>query len=138
MGKRSASFFIGLLLSHMTYAIASPVEYKTEHASYISGGVGSDEAAEMRSMAPRYALEIVSIVKSKSGQRDQYTSDFRIQVKDRKDTILIDALSEGPIFLANLPKGSYQIAATQNGITQSQKISVQQGTHRRIIFVWPD
>lgn len=138
MNMRSTSFFICLLLSHLTHVTAAPVEFKAEHASYVSGGIGVDEAAEMRAMAPRYALEIVSIVKSKSGQRDQYTSDFRVQVKDLKDTILIDALSEGPIFLANLPKGSYQITATQNGISKSQKISIQNKTHRRVIFVWPE
>ncbi|MFC7299735.1 hypothetical protein [Herminiimonas aquatilis] len=122
----------------MTYVTASPVEFKTEHASYISGGIGSDEAAEMRAMAPRYTLEIVSIVKSKSAGREQYTADFRVQVKDLKDMVLIDAASEGPIFLVNLPKGNYQIAATQNGITKSQKISVQKGTHRRIVFIWQE
>lgn len=130
--------FVAVLFLQLTQApgaVAAPSEVSLGQITYISGGVGSDEAAEMKSMASRYALEVVSV--TKAGSKEQYTADFRIVIKDTAGKTLIDAISEGPFFFANLPEGQYQVDASQDGIRKSQRVSVKRRGHLRLVFVWP-
>ncbi|WP_051516598.1 hypothetical protein [Herbaspirillum sp. RV1423] len=132
---RSPYFLLVFVLMQISAAYAAPVEVVSGQTTYISGGIGSDEAAEMKSMASRYVLEVVSVVKA--DPREQYTADYRILIKDATGKTVLDAVSEGPFFLANLPDGNYQVEATQDGVRKSQRTSVKKGAHRRLVFVWP-
>ena len=120
---------------HLSEAGAAPREISSGDASYISGGIGSDEAAEMKTMASRYPLEIVSIVNA--GPKEQYNADFRVVIKDRNGNTVIDAQSEGPFFFANLPAGNYLVETMQDGIQKMQKVALKKGVHQRLVFAWP-
>ncbi len=129
--------FVTLLFLQLTQApavVAAPSEVSTGQITYISGGIGSDEAAEMKSMASRYALEVVSV--TKAGPKEQYTADFRIIIKDTAGKTLVDAMSEGPFFFVNLPEGRYQVDASQDGVRKSQRVSIKRRGHLRLVFVW--
>ena len=134
MLTRSLYLSLALALMQLQTAGAAPIEVRSGQVAYVSGGIGEDEAAEMKSMASRYALEIVSVVKAKP--REQYTADFRIVIKDASGKTVVDARSEGPFFLANLPDGRYLVEATQDDGRQSQRVSVKKGAHQRLVFVW--
>lgn len=131
-----AFLIISALLAQVSCASAAPTVTETALATYISGGIGSDEAAQMKSMASQYGLEILSVVKS--AQRDQYTADFNVLVTDRKGTVFIDAIAEGPFFLANLPAGNYQLKITQDGAVKAQRITLKKGVHQRLVFTWQE
>ncbi|MFJ7566912.1 hypothetical protein ACIQW9_08145 [Herminiimonas sp. NPDC097707] len=135
MSMRSPYLLLILALTQIPAAGAAPSEVSSGQATYISGGIGSDEAAEMRSMASRYALEVVSVVNTEP--REEYTADFRILIRDKVGKTVVDAMSEGPFFLANLPDGSYQVEAIQDDVRKLQKVLIKKGTHRRLVFVWP-
>lgn len=135
MSTRSSYLLLILALMQIPVAGAAPSEVTSGPATYISGGVGSDEAAEMKSMASRYALEVVSVVKTEP--REEYTADFRILIRDKTGKTVVDAVSEGPFFLANLPDGSYQVEAIQNDLRKLQRVLIKKGTHQRLVFVWP-
>ena len=131
--------FVGLLflqLIQVPNSSAAPREVGRGQVTYISGGIGSDEAAEMKSMASRYVLEVVSVIKAES--KEQYTADFRIAILDKTGKTLIDAISEGPFFFVNLPDGQYRVDASQNGVHKSQRVTIKRAGHQRVVFVWPE
>lgn len=104
--------------------------------TYVSGGVGEDEANAMKRAAGKYPLELMFINKAKP--RDSYTSDVQVKITNQRGESVLDTTSEGPYFLASLPNGTYRIEATNNGETRKQQTTVKKGSHRRIVFSWKE
>lgn len=103
--------------------------------TYISGGVGQGEATEMKAMAKDYSLEVVCVEKTNLGEG--YIAEVNLKILDKKGNIVLETSTNGPIFLANLPSGSYQVVAEYNHLTKKNWAHVKLGKHRRIVFLWP-
>lgn len=113
-----------------------PLEMQVEgELSYISGGIGQDEATEMRQMAKNYPLEVVFAQKTET--EEGYIAMVKLQISDVKGNILLDFFSDGPIFLANLPNGKYLINAEYNNILRSSRVTISNKKHQRVVFLWP-
>lgn len=102
--------------------------------SYITGGVGEDEAAAFKHAAATYPLEMLFVQKARP--RDEFLADISVSVRDRSGNSLLETTAEGPFLLAKLPAGKYQIEAQYYGERKYQTVEVRPGTHRRAVFVW--
>ena len=102
--------------------------------SYITGGVGEDEAAAFKHVAATYPLEMLFVQKARP--RDEFLADVSVSVRDRSGNSLLETTADGPFLLAKLPAGKYQIEAQYLGERKHQTVEVRPGTHRRIVFVW--
>ncbi len=102
--------------------------------SYITGGIGEDEATAFRQAAATYPLELQFAQKARP--RDEFLSDVRVTIRDRSGKLLLDAVTDGPYLLAKLPAGKYQIRADYNGVPKSQIVEIHAGKHQRAVFVW--
>lgn len=101
--------------------------------TFVSGGIGSCEAQEMRRIAKEYQLELVFVQKTPS--YEIYLTDIPVEVTDSKGSYAIDTVTKGPYLLANLPNGRYEITATYNGEVKTQRVAVTK-KHQRLVFVW--
>lgn len=103
------------------------------NVSYVSGGVGEDSRERMKAFAAAFNLKLLLAHKSGS-----YMSDVEVVIADAKGKQLIKATSEGPIFMAKLPVGVYEVTATAVGQTQRQKATVSDGRQAVLHFRWAD
>jgi len=107
---------------------------------YISGGISGDEVAQFKSHAQEYALEIVFVQKAEveeGGRIEEYLAEVQLQIKDAKGNVVVDTMTEGPFFLANLPPGKYQITADYAGVIKNNAVNISARKHQRIVFLWP-
>ena len=115
-------------------ADAGPIEVQNyQGIPYATGGIGDEERAQLESMEPQYNLKITSAYKDGA-----YVGTNHVVVKDSKGKVVLDVSSDaGPLFLAQLPAGSYTVEDTaDNHPTQTKKITVGKGKNSRIAFYW--
>jgi len=115
-------------------AAALPEVQHAGRVSYLTGGVGADEAQVMKQAMNRYPL-VVEVVRH-AGQRDIYTADADVQVKDGRGDTVLQTRTDGPFLLADLPAGTYRVEVTLDGQTKSQQIAVHQRGSARGVFVF--
>jgi len=107
---------------------------------YISGGISGDEVSQFKSHAKEYLLEIVFVRKADAEDNDrieEYIADVQLQIKDAKGNVVVETVTEGPFFLANLPPGKYQISADYAGVVKHNMVTISAKKHQRIVFLWP-
>lgn len=102
--------------------------------SYITGGIGEEEAAAFKQAAAAYPLEMLFVQKAKP--KDEYLADVRVSVRDRSGNALLETTAEGPYLLARLPPGKYNIEAEIRGERKHQIVEILSGKHQRVVFVW--
>jgi hypothetical protein len=102
--------------------------------SYVTGGIGDDEAAAFKRAAAAYPLEMLFVQKARP--KDEFLADVRVSVRDRSGNSLLDTTAEGPFLLAKLPAGKYKIEAEYRGERKQQSVETRPGMHRRAVFVW--
>lgn len=102
--------------------------------SYITGGIGEDEAAAVKHAAATYPLEMLFVEKARP--KDEFLADVKVSVLDRSGHSLLQTTAEGPFLLAKLPAGKYKIEAEYGGEQKHQTVEVRSGRHQRAVFVW--
>jgi hypothetical protein len=111
----------------------NPLEiYQQGNISYISGGIGDDEKAQLEATQSSYNLRIMNADKT-----GHFSGDTRIVISDLQHNILLDATS-GPIFYANLPKGKYIIEGFSDGQSKKKTINISSSKAAHIRFIWPE
>jgi hypothetical protein len=128
----SASLF-GALAAHAVY---NPPIHMTNGIEYMSGGVGSDEAALMKTVSPRWPASFEFAVKDKSN--GDFAAGVSVTVRDSSGReVLKQVTADGPYMVARLDPGHYEVEATLAGQTLKQQIEIHAGTGTRTVFEWP-
>ena len=125
--KRFAAVALAAAFAHAQ--AASPADVPVP---FVSGGVGDTDLARITAMERDYRLKLVF-----TAMEGNYLADIGVKVTDGKGQPVITAVSEGPIFLARLPAGSYNVVATHEGTTLTRKISVPASGLRTEYLRWP-
>ena len=99
--------------------------------SYVSGGVGEGSEQAMREVADQYNLHLTFAAADGS-----YLADVPVTIQDSKGNAVLDTVSPGPLFYANLTPGTYTVAASANGKTQTKRVEVQANSARSLNFAW--
>jgi len=105
------------------------------HIAYVNGGIGIDEADELRTEARKYPLELM-FSRRGAGERAEFVADVHLQILDATGRVVVDRASQGPIFLARLPDGQYTISAEFQGRTQTRRIALGNGRRESVSFFW--
>ncbi|HJV75517.1 MAG TPA: hypothetical protein VJ654_14930 [Noviherbaspirillum sp.] len=106
--------------------------------TYLCGGVGSDEAAYMKSEAKNYDLMLTF-----AARNGAYLANVDVDIADAKGNSVLQANCDAPIMLVDLPKsGNYRVRADAAGYTQNRTIKVATGKKKRqhvaaASMVWP-
>lgn len=102
--------------------VPSPPPVSGSAVPFISGGVGDESMAAIAAREKSFDLKLFFV-----GQSGSYLSDIRVTITDASGKGLLLATSEGPVMLADLPNGTYDIKAQKNGQTLEQKLTVKRG-----------
>ncbi len=111
-----------------------PAMHEHGAISFLSGGIGQNEADAIKRVAKQYPLELEFLLKAKS--KDQYLSNVKVLVKDMHDKKVLEATSDGPFLLAKIPAGKYAITADRNGKIEHRTVQIAAHEHRRVVFEW--
>lgn len=129
--------FAAMLLGCISFAsVASTdgdaiVQTTASGVSYVSGGVGTASIDRIKSLAGGFNLKLVF-----AGASGAYLTDVRVNIADSTGRTLLDIPSEGPWFLAKLPRGDYRIVATFAGNAVKQRVSIGTEKLRTVQFRW--
>ena len=110
----------------------SQFQVKTANAiSYVSGGFGVDEREDLRAISKGDNLELSFALQNK-----EYLGGANVIIKDSRGRDVLQAVSDGPLFFAQLPEGTYTIEATTTGKTLKQVVHVPAKGQARAYFAW--
>jgi len=120
-------------------AFAAPAGLPSVHhqgsVSFLSGGVGSDQATALKDEMHKYPLVLEFAGKAQQG--NEYLADVPVHITDMKGATVLKTTSRGPFMLASLPNGRYKITATYDGKTQERLVDVNPANHTRAFFLFP-
>jgi len=124
-----------LALSFALQAQASTLPQPTTEngVTFLSGGIGHDEAAALKAEAKNYPLSLVF----SAGKDNAFLADIKVTIRDHTGKEVLSTTSAGPIMLIKLPAGRYKIDA-QRGDGKHLHRTVQVAGHgdRRVAFHW--
>lgn len=126
---------LALLVPVLTAAPAlAAIELQSSHGTtYVTGGVGAEEAAEMLQMRAQYPLHLLFAVQG----RGEYLADVGVAIFDQQGRTVLDAVAQGPFLYAKLPAGSYRLTATSDGHPIARSVTVPQSGSVEERFYWP-
>lgn len=101
--------------------------------AYVTGGVGQDEAAAFRGLAPGYNMRATFTTGS-----GEYLSGVAVQVLRADGSVAFSATSDGPYLYARLPQGRYRVVATLDGVPRSRELYVPARGGVKFSLVWPN
>jgi hypothetical protein len=125
-GSASASAF-ALVLSEPMLA----GNHDAGEVAYITGGVGASGRAEIEAVQDRYSLKLVFAYTN-----GEFLAEVNVVITDIAGNTLVSTDADGPWLLAKLPAGRYQVAATVDGETKTEQVSVPASGLKTINMLW--
>jgi hypothetical protein len=103
--------------------------------SFLTGGVGAEEATALRRMKSDYPLALTFI--EREGGRDYYTAMVDVDIRGADGARVLCIERVGPLLLVRLPAGDYRVAARlMNGAELTREVSVATGKNQNLSLVW--
>ncbi|WP_301101641.1 carboxypeptidase-like regulatory domain-containing protein [Propionivibrio sp.] len=114
-----------------SFARAEPVMQTAGQVAYVSGGVGTESIERLTAQADEFNLKLVFALNS-----GEFVSGVKVIITDDKGQAVLDAVSEGPWFLARLPVGKYQIVASLADKAERRSVNVGAAKLMTVDFRW--
>ena len=111
------------------HAQSAPEVNNAAAIRYISGGVGDEDLDMLQTEQVKHRLKMVFTTLDGS-----FLADVAVLVLDRNKNTLIQAKSEGPVMLLDLPNGTYQVQATYALETISRDVVSQPNRLSTVYF----
>lgn len=111
-----------------------PAAHAQGSVTFLTGGVGTEEAAAMKEARSSYPLSLEFVRKAKP--RDEYLANVQVTIEDPSGKAALKATSDGPFLLAKLPAGRYTVRAEEDGKAKVKKVKVAAGKHEQLLFEW--
>ena len=100
--------------------------------AYFSGGVGDEEEQRLLARQGEFNLKLLFTL-----NEGNYLAGVDVGIADGSGRKVIQAVAEGPYFMANLPAGQYTVTATRDGKTVTRKVQVGTRGLRTEHMRWP-
>lgn len=102
--------------------------------TWLSGGIGQNEAQAMERAANHYPLSLEFVVKpEQEGMPAEFTANVPVTITNAKGTEVFGAMSTGPFMLLKLPAGHYRVSVEMNGKKLERQVDVGRQPHH-IVF----
>ena len=123
---------VAMLAGLATQSIAAERVRARDNVPVISGGVGEDSVARLQAREKEFNLKLVFAL-----VEGNYVADVGVMISDAAGKELVQHVTDGPIFMARLPAGTYVVTAYYNGIAQARKVSVRGERLHTEYLRWP-
>ena len=126
---------IGLLLINgSAFAQPSKTLNTKNGMQYMTGGIGEEEVAVMRSHAKQFTLNLLF----SEGTSGRSVTDANVNIYDEASNLVFRIVGAKPMLYVNLPAGTYTILANNAGQKLRHKITIEDNVNQRIILNWKD
>lgn len=115
-------------------AVHAPAAEKVRtqyNVSFVSGGVGIDSEERLKGQEKEFNLKLVFTL-----VEGNYLADVDVVIRDASGSTVLRHETPGPLFMARLPRGTYNVSATYEGKTHSRRVTVSDRL-RTEYFRWP-
>ncbi len=117
----------------LVYAANGEAVRQSGDISYVSGGVGDESLERVGALEMGFNVKLVFAL-----QNGEYLSDVKVVIADAVGKPLLEAVAEGPMFLAKLPAGRYELRATYGEVTRMQRVRLgAKDGLKTVQFRWP-
>lgn len=123
----------GFSLAWFSFAQAQIPDTKySQKISYISGGVGEEEAQAILAEAKQWPL-LLELSQLENG-RGVWIFGAKIKILNAQKKLIFDAQADGPYMLINLAQGEYALEASYQGAIQKRTINITSSPQKVNIF----
>ena len=124
------------LLLISSSALAQPLKiFGTKNGTpYMTGGIGEEDVAVMRSHAKQFTLNLLL----SEGSSGRWVTDANVNIYDEASKLVFRIVGAKPMLYVNLPAGTYTILANNAGQKLRHKITIEDNVNQRIILNWKD
>lgn len=123
--------FSGLL---SCYAALPEVKTVNE-VSYIVGGSTNEETKFLEEEGKKWPLSI-EFRRHTYGEEGELLSGVNLAIINQDGKSVFDQTLDGPIFLAKLIPGEYELFAMYQGVVKKQTVKIKKDRHHRKFFIW--
>lgn len=99
--------------------------------AFITGGVGASGRSEIEAVQDQYSLKLVFAYTN-----GDFLAEVKVVIRDAAGNTLVSTDADGPWLLVKLPAGSYQVAATVDGETKTEQVSVPASGLKTVNMLW--
>ncbi len=99
---------------------------------YVSGGVSREEEDAITSMGRRFNLKLTL-----AQANGEYMGGAHIRIDNPGNHNVVDTQSEGPLFFARLPAGTYTIHVSGEGQQFTKVAQITGAGQQQLSFIWP-
>lgn len=99
--------------------------------SYVSGGTGEDEREALLARAADFDVKLVFAERGGA-----YLADVKLSISGQDGQPVLETVAAGPVFLARLPSGNYELKATYEGVTQVLRFSLSAHGRYENVLRW--
>jgi hypothetical protein len=126
--------------SEMNIPPAAPLATRMEPQSengftYVCGGVGANEAQEMKQAARKYDMMLTFATK-----KGEFLANVNVNVQDAKGNHMLQTSCDSPMMLLNVPaSGTYKIHAEAAGMSlnRTARVQAKQRNQAQLVMNWP-
>jgi len=98
------------------------------------GGIGNDEALEMRPYAKKFTLNLLF----SEGTVGRSATDINVNIYNEQDEMVFRVKGAKPVLYVNWPAGTYTILVNNNGLKLRHKLNIEANTNQKVILNWKD
>ena len=128
-GRARAGWMVAALL-----AAVAMQSFAAERGSVpvVSGGVGEDSVARLQAREKEFNLKLVFAL-----VEGNYLADVGVTISNAAGRRLVQHVTDGPIFMARLPAGTYVVTASYNGNAQTRTVTLRGDRLLTEYLRWP-
>ena len=126
-----AAVCAGLAAVSMAAETGLPAVQRQGEISYVTGGIGLDEAKAFRAAAAQYNLRLTFAAVSGA-----YIANAKVVLRDAQGRSVAEASSDGPYLYFKVPAGKYSVTAEVGGEALTRTAQVREQPGSEIVFRW--
>jgi len=100
--------------------------------AFRNGGIGEDEADEMRRQAREFPLRLTFA----EGPNNDFTANVPVVIADARGDAVFAITDAGPLLYVMVPEGKYTVTAESDGIVKTQRVTVNRSQGVDVVFHW--
>lgn len=132
----AAALMMGTLMP--AHALSNPpIQMAPQGVEFMCGGQRSAaELAFMERVSPRWGATLEFAVNG--ADRGSFSAPVQVSMRNKYNgEHVLQAQSDGPLMVARLAPGTYEVQATLGSLTLTQEVIVRLGQPGRTLFLWP-
>jgi len=100
---------------------------------FVTGGLSEEERRAMRHSRMDYSLWLQA-----ASLRGAYLPGLRVRIEGQGESRVLELRLNGPWLFVNLAEGTYQVAVTSGGVTESRRAVVRGRSHLEMVFYFDE